>query len=142
MSGTPPGLAPEKGVAEVAASLYDLPPGEFTAARDAAVAEARRSGDRQLAARIKALRRPTVAAYALNRLVRDHRGEVGGMLGLGEALRQAQARLAGPSLRELSTHRHRLVAAITARARAAAGASGVHLGECPRLSPSGQFERT
>ncbi|MEU3559718.1 hypothetical protein [Kitasatospora sp. NPDC006786] len=116
-------------MAEVATELYGLPPSEFTAARDTAVAAARRNGDRQLASRIKALHRPTVAAYALNRLVRDHRGEVAGVLELGEALQQAQARLAGPELRELSTRRHRLVAALTARARDAAGAAGVHLAE-------------
>nr|BFD90982.1 hypothetical protein KitaXyl93_23420 [Kitasatospora sp. Xyl93] len=116
-------------MAEAAATLYGLPPSEFTVARDAAVTEARRSGDRQLAARIKALHRPTVAAYALNRLVRDDRGEVGEVLELGEALRRAQARLAGTDLRELSTRRHRLVAALTARASDAASASGVRLSE-------------
>jgi hypothetical protein len=50
--------------------LYALRPQEFTAARDARAAEARRAGDRELADRIRALRRPTLSAWAGNLLVR------------------------------------------------------------------------
>ncbi|MET8703315.1 hypothetical protein ABZW10_31310 [Kitasatospora sp. NPDC004723] len=54
---------------------------------------------------------------------------MGELLELGRALRQAQEGLAGPALRELSARRHRLVAALTARARATAAEAGVRLSE-------------
>ncbi|MER6302942.1 hypothetical protein ABT247_25775 [Kitasatospora sp. NPDC001539] len=113
----------------VADGLYGLAPSAFTRARDQAAADARRAGDRALAARIKVLHRPTVAAYALNRLARDHAAELGAYLDLGRDLRRAQAELAGPSLRELSARRHRVVTALTSRAREAAAAGGVDLAE-------------
>ncbi|MFD5559083.1 hypothetical protein [Kitasatospora griseola] len=47
---------------KVADDLHVLSPREFTAARDAAAATARKDGDRTLAAKIKALRKPTLAA--------------------------------------------------------------------------------
>ena len=50
--------------------LYRLAPEDFTAARDAAAKQARADGDRDGAAALKALRRPTVSAWLLNALVR------------------------------------------------------------------------
>ncbi|MFH9347999.1 Ku protein [Kitasatospora sp. NPDC017646] len=117
------------GLDEVAAALYAVPPSEFTAARDRAVAEARNAGDRQLAARIKALRRPTASAFAVNRLVRVHPEQVSALLELGVALRRAQGELAGAALRDLSARRHHLVAALTGQARDAAADAGVAVGE-------------
>jgi hypothetical protein len=55
----------------VAADLYALDPSEFTAARDARAAETRQAGDRELAAAVKGLRRPSAAAAALNLLARE-----------------------------------------------------------------------
>ncbi len=52
----------------VGTELYGLRPTEFTAARDAQAAAARRGGDRELAAAIKKLRRPTPAAWLVNLL--------------------------------------------------------------------------
>ncbi|MFF3862653.1 hypothetical protein [Streptomyces sp. NPDC002209] len=49
-------------VESVALELYGLRPSEFAAARDAYVAKAREAGDKQLAAAIGALRKPTLAA--------------------------------------------------------------------------------
>ncbi|MFD9130170.1 hypothetical protein, partial [Kitasatospora sp. NPDC059571] len=118
-----------EGFDAVADGLYGLPPRDFVPARDSAAARAREAGDRPLAARIKALRRPTLAAFAVNRLVRSRQEEVGQLLELGRSLREAQASLAGPALRELSARRHRLVPALTARARDAAADEGEHLGE-------------
>ncbi|RKE23461.1 hypothetical protein [Streptomyces sp. TLI_171] len=114
---------------QVADGLYAVRPGEFTAARDQAAAEARQAGDRELAAQVKALRKPTLAAFAVNQLVRRHGAEVGPLLELGRALREAQDRLAGAELRALSAQRHRLVAALTQQARRSAADAGEHLGE-------------
>ncbi|MGW4517724.1 hypothetical protein ACWEO4_38520 [Streptomyces sp. NPDC004393] len=46
----------------VADELYGLPPGEFTAVRDERAKAARAAGDRDLAERIRRMRRPTLAA--------------------------------------------------------------------------------
>lgn len=74
-------------VDEIIDRLYSLPPGEFTAARNGAAAEL--SGEDR--ARVKALRRPTAAAAAVNHLVREHRGDVDAFLAASAALRDAQA---------------------------------------------------
>jgi hypothetical protein len=82
-------------VAAVAGELYGLLPGEFTAARDSAVKRAKADGDKPAAAAIAALRRPSLAAWVVNALVRHRRDEVEQLLTLGEALRTAQQGLAG-----------------------------------------------
>ena len=48
--------------------LYGLTLAEFTPARDALVKEHR--GDKELAARLKALKKPSLAAWVVNLLVR------------------------------------------------------------------------
>src|SRR2546423_13852289 len=60
---------------EIADRLYALPIEEFTRARNDAVAELRNSGRRAEADEVKALRKPTAAAGAGNRLVREHPDE-------------------------------------------------------------------
>src|SRR5207249_1478034 len=66
------------------------PPGEFVARRDARAKELRKAGDRAGADAVKKLRKPSVAAAAVNRLAREAADEVAGLLAAGEALRQAQ----------------------------------------------------
>ena len=100
---------------EVAAELYGLRPDRFTAARTAAALQARDAGDTSLAAEVKGLRRPTVAAYVVNLLARDRAELVEQVVSLGEALRAAQANLQGDALRELSRQRRQLVAAVAQR---------------------------
>ncbi|WP_052391345.1 hypothetical protein [Streptomyces sp. NRRL B-24484] len=120
-----------EGFDAVADRLYSLPPTGFTAARTEAAAEARRAGDRALAGRIGALRRPTRSAWAVNLLVHTRPADARALLDLGASLRRAQAELAGPALRELSAERRRLVATLTAQVRDAAAAAGEPLGEAP-----------
>ncbi|AEW92419.1 MULTISPECIES: hypothetical protein [Streptomycetaceae] len=96
----------------VADELYRLRPEEFTAARDARAAQARKAGERGLADRVKALRKPVLAAWAANLLVREHPDQAEALLGLGEALRRAQQGLSGEELRELSAQRRVLVSAL------------------------------
>jgi hypothetical protein len=119
----------EDRLREVADELYGLRPEEFTGARTAAEKEARAAGNRELAAAVKALRRPAVAAWAVNLLGR-HRSELlTQVVSLGDSLRQAQAQLQGDELRELTRQRRRLVAAVTAEAREVAESQGQRLGE-------------
>ncbi|MFF7311635.1 hypothetical protein [Streptomyces sp. NPDC008137] len=113
----------------VADELYALRPEEFTAARASAVAAARTAGDRDLAERIGALRRPSLAAWVGNLLVRGLPGEVESLLRLGEGLRQAHHDLDGPQLRELSRQQHAIVRALSAQARQLALEAGHPVGD-------------
>ncbi|MGA5895381.1 hypothetical protein [Streptomyces venetus] len=109
--------------------LYALRPEDFTAARASAVAAARTAGDRELAQRIGALRKPSLAAWVSNLLVRSRPGEVQPLLRLGEGLRQAHQDLDGTQLRELSRQQHALIRALSAEARRLAADAGHPVGE-------------
>ena len=67
-------------LAAIADELYALPPEEFVAVRDARAREARGT---PLAAEVRALRRPSVAAAAVDALVRAHPAVVEHVLALG-----------------------------------------------------------
>ncbi|KRE63726.1 hypothetical protein [Nostocoides sp. Soil756] len=108
----------------LAAALYALPPEEFTAARNARSSAARDAGARDLAAAVKALRRPTAGAWLLNRLVREHPDEVDDVLALGVRLRAAQGTLGAAELRALDTQRRALTRAVAQRAAALARDAG------------------
>jgi hypothetical protein len=73
-----------------AQDLYGLPLDEFTAARNALVAELKKGGDAEAAASVKALKKPPVTAWAINQLVRAHSDDVAALLEVGERLRKAQ----------------------------------------------------
>jgi len=105
-------------------ALYALAPSEFTPARDAA---AKAAEDRDLGKRIKALRKPTVAAWALNLLVRRESDQIGQVLSLGASLREAAEAMAGEDLRALTRQRRQLTAALTTTARALAREYDVRL---------------
>ncbi|MEV4570812.1 hypothetical protein AB0K12_44270 [Nonomuraea sp. NPDC049419] len=74
---------------EVADRLYAVPPPEFTAARAEAARAAKEAGDGGLAKEIAKLRKPTVSAWAVNRLSREHPAELDELLEVGERLRAA-----------------------------------------------------
>jgi len=75
--------------------LYGKPLDEFTAARDALARDLRRAGDSAAAEEVKALRKPTVSAWAINQLARNERMKVRSVLVGGEKLRSAHAELLG-----------------------------------------------
>ncbi|ATW47170.1 hypothetical protein [Streptomyces peucetius] len=109
--------------------LYALRPQEFTAARNERAAQARRAGDRELADRIRALRKPTVSAWAGNLLVRREPEKIQPLISLGEGLRDAHRNLDGEQLRELGRQQHLLVGALAREARQLAGEAGQLVGE-------------
>lgn len=113
----------------VADELYALPPGEFVAARGRHVAAARTAKEPALAREIAALRRPTLAAWAGNLLVRSAPEQVEALRRLGEGLRGAQERLAGEELRELTRQRNALVAELAREARRLAAEAGQPVGD-------------
>jgi hypothetical protein len=96
--------------------LYALSPDEFVEGRQQLVAEARQAGDRQLATQIGKLRRPTRSAWMINLLARQEADEVTALLELGAALQDAQQRMAGDELRQLSAQRRKAVDTLARRA--------------------------
>jgi hypothetical protein len=94
----------------IAAELYALPPEEFTQARNDRAA----ASDRSLAARIKALRKPTASAWAVDLLARE--GQLSDALELAAALREAQDDLDAAELGRLSRQRRALVSALATQA--------------------------
>jgi hypothetical protein len=113
----------------IANELYGLRPEEFTAARDARAAAARRDGDRELASAIKKLRRPTPAAWLVNLLAREYSDRIVLLLELGSHMRQAQSALAAADLRRLSGERRTVVGGLVGDARDLARSAGQSVSE-------------
>ncbi len=116
-------------LADVAVELYALPPAEFTAARNARAKQVRAAGDRELAGQVGALRKPTLAAWAVDLLVRQRPDQVEDLLALGARLLEAQAARAGDALRDLNRQQHAAMAALRAEARRLAADAGQRLGD-------------
>jgi hypothetical protein len=77
--------------------LYALDPEEFVAARDAAVKALRGDGKRAEAAAVAKLRKPSVAAWVVNRLGRDEADLLEALLEAGAKLREVQLAGAAPA---------------------------------------------
>jgi hypothetical protein len=108
---------------QAADELYALPLPEFTPARDQRAKELKGS-DPTLAARVKALRKPSLAAWVVNLLVRREAEQVEQLLAVGVALREAQVNLDGNELRALTRQRRQVTSAVAGRARALAADAG------------------
>ena len=111
---------------DIADELYALPLTEFTSARDGRV---RGLKGTPLAAKVKALRKPSTAAWVLNLLVRREAGQVAQVLSVGAALREAQAAMSAGELRALTRQRRQVTAAVTTQARRLASDEGVRVTE-------------
>lgn len=120
---------PEETFAAIAEELYGVPPAEFTDARNDYAKELKASGDKTLSDRVKVLKKPSVAAWVVNMLVRHNAQEMTQVLDLGASLRAAQADLDGDALRELAKQRRQLVAAVAGKGRALAKELGQKLSE-------------
>jgi len=127
---------------EAAEELYARSPDEFTAARNAAAKQARSQGDRELAARITALRRPTLPAWAVNQMARRCRGDIEPLLDLGRTLRESSTGLSGDELRQLTRQRHQLVQSLVQQARDLAVSDGRRLSEDAVQGVRQTFEAT
>ena len=115
MADLPPDLL------SIADELYALPLGDFTPARDAKVKELKGT---ELAARVKSFKKPSLAAWVVNLLVRHETEQVEQVLSVGALLREAQASMSGDELRALTKQRRQLTAAVTTRARGLAREHG------------------
>lgn len=76
-----------------ARDLYGLPLERFIPERNVLVRELRREGQREEAASVSKLRKPSVAAWAVNQLVRTQGRLIQSLFAAGDALQQAHADL-------------------------------------------------
>ena len=116
-------------------ALYVDEPDLFTAARDDLARRLRAAGRRDDAATVKGLRRPTVAAWAVNRVARDRADDLARLRALGEDLRRAQDAVLGGGaggsradadrLRELASRRRAATSALVDVAVAALAGRGM-----------------
>ena len=75
------------------ADLYALPLEEFTDARNALAKELTTGGDKAAAAKVRALKKPSVPAWAINQVARAHPDDLEALFDAGADLRDAQKKL-------------------------------------------------
>jgi prefoldin subunit 5 len=126
---------PPSELLRIADDLYALGLAEFTPARDAKVKELKGT---DLAKEVKALKKPSLAGWVVNLLVRHEPDQVEQVLQVGAALREAQASMSGDELRQLTRQRRQLTAAVTTVARRLAREHGQKVTE----AVAGQVEAT
>jgi hypothetical protein len=102
--------------------LYRLQPEDFTAKRTELAATAKRRGDAATAKRISAARKPTMAAWLVNRLVLTDANAGQRLADLGDRLRAAHASMDGEQIRDLSAEQHTLIRELSRAAIEQAGA--------------------
>lgn len=93
--------------------LYALPLEEFTAARNALAADLAKSGRKEDAAGVRKLKKPSLTAWAVNRLVRAERTDVQRLLDLVDELKEARS---ASEINALAGERRDLVGRLTRRA--------------------------
>lgn len=114
-------------------AVHGAPLPEFVAERNARVKRLRAEGHRDEAAALGRVRKPTIAAWAVNQLPRRHPDEVDALLEAGTALRTAQHRAASgrgaEGLRDATTRVRAAVEGLADRGAAVlaeAGAAAHH----------------
>ncbi|WP_144877409.1 transposase [Microbacterium sp. 1.5R] len=120
-------MSADPSLSEIAAELYTQPLADFIAGRNARAAD---TDDTALAAGIRALRKPSVAAWVVNVFARERASQLGEALQLAAELREAQEDLDAKALAQLGRDRR----ALTARLATAAAELAETRGE--RVSPS------
>jgi hypothetical protein len=109
--------------------LYQLPPGEFTAARDELAKRLRASGRRDLADQVKQLRKPSAAVWLVNRLARERELDVQRLAKagaeLGKSQMKATAGKSSASFLDARREEHRALERLGQAAREIAAREGV-----------------
>ncbi len=112
--------------------LYGLALDRFVAERTTLAKGLRKEGRREEAGEVAALRKPSVAAWAVNQLVRTQRAAVLDLLAAGDALREAQSELLsgrgdGRALRAAADRERTAVDGLVQIARGLLSSEGVEL---------------
>jgi hypothetical protein len=109
--------------------LYGLPLDRFVAERGAQAKALRGAGDKEEAARVAGLRKPSAAAWTVNQLVRTQRSDVAALFDAGDELQRVQSELlagrgdAG-TLREAARRERQAVEELAAVARGLLSSEG------------------
>ncbi|XAS68445.1 hypothetical protein V3C33_03790 [Micrococcaceae bacterium Sec5.7] len=114
----------ETELADIAKRLYALPFDDFVAARTAAAKAASAESGRPLAAEVRALPKPSVAAWAVNMLAAHDPETMRHLAELGQRMRAVQTELDAAALRGLVQERRKLLNAAVESARTAAEHEG------------------
>ncbi|MCK8467161.1 transposase [Microbacterium sp. KSW4-16] len=114
---------------EIAAALYAGSPEAFVASRKDRASEV---DDAELASRILALRKPSIAAWVVNVFAQQRTGQLGEALRLAAELREAQDELDAPALAKLGRERRALTRRLAETAAEIAGSRG------ERITPATQ----
>jgi hypothetical protein len=117
----------DASLADIAGDLYAGPPGEFIATRNARAKEVTDPG---LASQVKALRKPSVAAWVVNVFAQERKVQLGQALQLAQELREAQDDLDAATLAQLGRQRRALTAQLAREAVGLASSRG------ERITPS------
>lgn len=114
-------------MADIASALYRLPLEGFVAARTAAAKTAAADTGRELADTVRALPKPSAAAWAVNMLAVHRPDSLSELEKLGVAMRGAQEDLDAGALRALSQERRQLLTRVMGTAREVAEQQGRRL---------------
>jgi hypothetical protein len=111
------------GMADDLDDLHRAKPEEFTKLRASLAEAAKNRGDTAASKQISAARKPTTAAWVVNRLALDDMDAKPRLTDLGERLRAAHAQMDGERIRELSAQQRSLIEELTRTAFERAGLS-------------------
>jgi hypothetical protein len=110
-------------LSQAATAVYAVEPGEFIASRKEWVATAKAAGDKEAAAAIGVLRKPSVSAWAMNAVVRGAPEVVDALRDVGARMRDAQSRMDMASVQGMRGERESAVSDyVSAAARVTADA--------------------
>lgn len=101
---------------DITRDLYALPPGTFTAARNQRAKELGAAGQRDVAAALRKLPRPTLTAWLANSLARTDAPTIDALIALGPELRRAQAESRRQDMRDIVDRRGELIRLLMATA--------------------------
>lgn len=109
------------------AELFGATRDDFLTIRKERAAEAKAGGDRDLAQRITALRKPTVAAWLVNQVMRRYPEDADALTDVARSLGDAQRQGAGDDLRTAGKRRRELLLQLERRVRDLAADTGTNL---------------
>lgn len=113
-----------RGLVGIARDLYGVSPAEFTEARNARAKRAKAEGDPDLAKAVAGLRKPSVAAWVVNLMVRQLPERIGELVALGDEIGDAQDAMDAAMMRTLTKQRRTLTAAVAKEGAALAAEMG------------------
>jgi hypothetical protein len=109
---------------KTASDLYGLPLEEFTARRNELVKSLKAAGEKDEAARVAKLRKPSTPAWAVNQLVRTQSKRIKALFEAGDAIAEAQAHGQPEKLRQAAAKQRAELAGLMDRAEGLLDAEG------------------